>query len=76
MFLPDYEGAMNAFKQRRYEGDTWREEYDGNAALLVNPRVLMKILIALMGWIRRVSYIFCCEVKLTHSCYIYALASV
>ncbi|MPC28981.1 hypothetical protein E2C01_022197 [Portunus trituberculatus] len=34
MFLPSYEGAVNAFKQRRYEGDTCREEYDGIAALL------------------------------------------
>ena len=70
MFLPDYEDAMNAFKQRRYEGDTWRE-YDSNAALLVNPHVLMKILIAWMGWIRRVPCIFCCEEKLAHACYIY-----
>ena len=76
MFLPGYEGAVNAFKQRRYEGDTCREEYDGIAALLVNPRVLMKILIARMRWIPRVSYVFCRDVRLAHACNIYVSADV
>lgn len=53
MFLPGDEGAINAFKQRRSEGDTGREEYDGKRSVqhfgLILVRVPLEILVALIG---------------------------